>query len=168
MPKTNEKITIDLSILEEQKMENQAKTKKLSKRQSNVLDGMFCGDLELKDVLKSCRVSNVTYYDWLGDSLFMSAFDKRIESARAVLLATLAAYSQAALLSLVNLTRSEKTETARKACLDIVKLVQDEKDEETQKNNVSTIPQPSFQGKELTQSESSTILSALAEDKRKN
>ena len=157
---------IDLSILKEQKMENQEKTKKISSRQINVLDGLFTGELTLNEVLKKCRVSQITYYDWLSDSMFMSAFDKRIDSARAVLTSTLAAYSQTALLSLVNLTRSEKTETARKACLDIVKLVQDEKDEQTSqasKDDISAIPTLSHQGRTLTPSESSTILSALAE-----
>lgn len=163
MPKYNEKITIELSILKEQKMENQEKTKKISSRQINVLDGLFTGELTLNEVLKKCRVSQITYYDWLSDSLFMSAFDKRIDSARAVMLSTLAAYSQTALLSLVNLTRSEKTETARKACLDIVKLVQDEKDEQTSKAEIPTVPSLPFQGKELTPDESSTILSALAQ-----
>ncbi len=144
-------------------MGNQEKTKKISSRQINVLDGLFTGELTLNEVLKKCRVSQITYYDWLSDSMFMSAFDKRIDSARAVMLSTLAAYSQTALLSLVNLTRSEKTETARKACLDIVKLVQDEKDEQTSKDDISAIPTLSHQGRTLTPSESSTILSALAE-----
>jgi len=145
-------------------MENiEKKTKNLSSRQINVLDGMFTGDLELNEVLKKCRVSQITYYDWLSDSLFMAAFDKRIDSARAILTSTLAAYSQAALLSLVNLTRSEKTETARKACLDIVKLVQDEKDEQTTKDDTPAMPALSNQGRTLTQSESSAILRALAE-----
>ncbi len=142
---------------------NEKKTKKLSKRQMRVLDGMFTGDLELNEILKKCRVSQITYYEWLNDPFFMSAFDKRIDSARVVLTSTLAAYSQSALLSLVNLTRSEKTETARKACLDIVKLVQEEKDEQTSRDDISAIPTLSHQSRTLTQSESSTILRALAE-----
>jgi len=145
-------------------MENiEKKTKKLSKRQMRVLDGMFTGELTLNEILKSCRVSQITYYDWLSDSFFMSAFDNRIDSARVILTATLAAYSQAALLSLVNLTRSEKTETARKACLDIVKLVQDEKDEQISKEDISPVQTLSHQGRTLTPSESSAILRALAE-----
>ncbi len=144
-------------------MENQEKTKKISSRQINVLDGLFTGELTLNEVLKKCRVSQITYYDWLSDSLFMSAFDKRVDSARAVLTSTLAAYSQTALLSLVNLTRSEKTETARKACLDIVKLVQDEKDEQATKDDTPAMPTLSHQGRTLTPSESSSILQALAE-----
>ncbi len=148
-------------------MENiEKKTQKLSKRQTNVLDGLFTGELTLNEILKKCRVSQITYYNWLSDSLFMSAFDKRIDSARAVLTSTLSAYSQAALLALVNLTRSEKTETARKACLDIVKLVQDEKDEQTSqasKDDISAIPTLSHQGRTLTPGESSAILQVLAE-----
>ena len=136
---------------------------KITPRQMRVLDGMFAGDLELNEILKKCRVSQLTYYNWLSDSIFMSAFDKRIDSARVVMLSTLAAYSQAALLSLVNLTRSEKTETARKACLDIVKLVQDEKDEQATKDDAPAMPTLSHQGRTLTPDESSTILSALAE-----
>ena len=144
-------------------MENQEKTKKVSSRQMRVLDGLFTGELTLNEVLKKCRVSQITYYDWLSDSMFMSAFDKRIDSARAVLTSTLAAYSQTALLSLVNLTRSEKTETARKACLDIVKLVQVERDEQNSKEDISPIQNLSRQGRTLTQSECSTILNALAQ-----
>ena len=152
-------------------MENiEKKTQKLSKRQINVLNGLFTGDLTLNDILKSCRVSQITYYDWLSDPFFMAAFDKRIDSGRAVLLSTLSAYSQAALLSLVNLTRSQKTETARKACLDIVKLVQDEKDEQTlaaggraSRDDISPVPTLSHQGRTLTPGESSAILQVLAE-----
>ena len=147
-------------------MENiEKKTQKLSKRQINVLNAMFSGDLTLNDILKSCRVSQITYYEWLSDPFFMSAFDKRIDSAKAVLTSTLSAYSQAALLALVNLTRSEKTETARKACLDIVKLVQEEKDEQTTKDDTPAMPVLSHQGRTLTPSESSAILQALAEGK---
>ncbi len=145
-------------------MENiEKKTQKLSKRQINVLNGLFSGDLTLNDILKSCRVSQITYYDWLSDSFFMAAFDKRIDSARAVLTSTLAAYSQAALLSLVNLTRSEKTETARKACLDIVKLVQEEKDEQDAKFEIPNVPRQAIGKEVLSPEQSSSILSALAE-----
>lgn len=145
-------------------MENiEKKTKKLSKRQINVLNGLFSGELTLNEILKKCRVSQITYYEWLSDPFFMAAFDKRIDSAKAVLLSTLSAYSQAALLSLVNLTRSEKTETARKACLDIVKLVQDERDEQTSKDDISPVPTLSHNGRTLTPGESSAILQVLAE-----
>ena len=145
-------------------MENiEKKTQKLSKRQINVLNGLFSGDLTLNDILKSCRVSQITYYDWLSDPFFMAAFDKRIDSARAVLTSTLAAYSQAALLSLVNLTRSEKTETARKACLDIVKLVQDEKDEQDVMFEIPNVPRLAIGKEVLSPEQSSSILSALAE-----
>lgn len=151
-------------------MENiEKKTQKLSKRQINVLDCLFTGELTLNEILKKCRVSQITYYEWLSDPFFMSAFDTRIDSAKAILTSTLAAYSQSALLSLVNLTRSEKTETARKACLDIVKLVQEEKDEQTlaaggraSKEDMLPVPSLSHQGRPLTPSESSTILNALA------
>lgn len=145
-------------------MENiEKKTQKLSKRQINVLDCLFTGELTLNEILKKCRVSQITYYEWLSDPFFMSAFDTRIDSAKAILTSTLAAYSQSALLSLVNLTRSEKTETARKACLDIVKLVQEEKDEQDSNLDISPVPKLVFGGKPLTQKESSTILQALAE-----
>ena len=148
-------------------MENiEKKTQKLSKRQINVLNAMFSGDLTLNDILKSCRVSQITYYEWLSNSFFMAAFDKRIDSARAVLTSTLAAYSQAALLSLVNLTRSEKTETARKACLDIVKLVQEEKDEQDAKFEIQNVPRLSVGQEVLSPEQSSSILNALAEGSR--
>jgi len=148
-------------------MENiEKKTQKLSKRQINVLNAMFSGDLTLNDILKSCRVSQITYYEWLSDSFFMAAFDKRIDSAKAVLTSTLAAYSQAALLSLVNLTRSEKTETARKACLDIVKLVQNEKDEQDAKFEIPNVPRLSVGQEVLSPEQSSSILNALAEGSR--
>ena len=148
-------------------MENIEKTtKKLSSRQINILNAMFSGDLTLNDILKSCRVSQITYYDWLSDSLFMAAFDKRVDSARAVLTSTLSAYSQAALLALVNLTRSEKTETARKACLDIVKLVQEEKDEQDAKFEIPNVPRLSVGQEVLSPEQSSSILNALAEGSR--
>jgi hypothetical protein len=75
----------------------------------------------------------------------------------------MAKYSQLAAAKLVQLTGSDKAETARKACLDIISVpkIRADKDEQTDK-----APKESGQqAEQLSDATASRLLTALAEEK---
>jgi len=83
---------------------------------------MFSGELDEQAVLDKHKVSRNLYNRWLDDGLFVSEFDHRIISAHRQSAALIARYAPLAAAKLVQLTESEKEETARKACVDIISL----------------------------------------------
>ena len=99
-----------------------AQRKKLSKKQLAVMEDLFSGGLDEQAVLDKHKVSRNVYDRWLTDGLFVSEFDRRIMSAHRQSAALIARYAPLAAAKLVQLTESEKEETARKACLDIISL----------------------------------------------
>lgn len=99
-----------------------AKTKHLSKRQLAVIADMFAGELAEQDILDKHKVSRQLYNKWLVDDAFAEQFDKRIAASYRQSTAMLARYAPIAAAKLVELTDSEKPETARKACLDIISM----------------------------------------------
>ena len=99
-----------------------AQRKKLSKKQLAVMEDLFNGGLDEQAVLDKHKVSRNVYDRWLTDGLFVSEFDRRIMSAHRQSAALIARYAPLAAAKLVQLTESEKEETARKACLDIISL----------------------------------------------
>ena len=98
------------------------KRKKLSKKQLAVIDDLFSGELDEQAVLEKHKVSRNVYNGWLADGLFTTEFDRRIISAHRQSAALIAKYAPLAAAKLVQLTESEKVETARRACLDIISL----------------------------------------------
>ncbi len=99
-----------------------AKRKKLSKKQLAVIDDLFSGELDEQAVLEKHKVSRNVYNRWLADELFASEFDHKIMSAHRQSVALIAKYAPLAAAKLVQLTESDKEETARKACMDIISL----------------------------------------------
>jgi len=96
--------------------------KKLTKRQMAILDDLFSGELNEQQVQDKHNVKRCTFNRWLGDEAFAGEFDKRIEWSKRLSEALIARYASVAAAKLVQLTESEKEETARKACLDIISL----------------------------------------------
>jgi hypothetical protein len=86
------------------------------------MEDLFSGELDEQAVLDRHKVSRNVYSRWLADGLFASEFDRRIMSAHRQSAALIARYAPMAAAKLVQLTESEKEETARKACLDIISL----------------------------------------------
>ena len=99
-----------------------AKSKKLNKKQLAVMDVLFTGELDEQAVLNKHKISRNVYNRWLADGLFASEFDRRIMSAHRQSAALIARYAPLAAAKLVQLTESDKEETARKACMDIISL----------------------------------------------
>ena len=96
--------------------------KKLNKKQLAVIDDFFGGELDEQAVLEKHKVNRNIYNRWLADELFVSEFDRRVMSAHRQSAVLIAKYAPLAAAKLVQLTESEKEETARKACMDIISL----------------------------------------------
>jgi hypothetical protein len=96
------------------------KAKRLSVRQLGVIDELFASDASEQNVLAKYKVSRKLYSRWLADETFAAELDRRITEVyrRSALL--IARHVPKAADRLLELTKCEKEETARKACLDII------------------------------------------------
>jgi len=127
-----------------------------------VINDLFGGALDEQAVLEKHKVSRHIYNKWLSDGQFSAEFSRRIACARLQSEALIAKYSLLAAAKLVELTESEKAETARKACLDIISLP---------KRAAKVAEQGSGQqsddehGQQLPQQTASRLLAALADEK---
>lgn len=103
-----------------------AKKKQLTKRQLAVIEDLF-SDFSMVDeqaVLDKHKVSRNLYNKWLAETSFTEQFDRRIAAAHRQSAVLIARYAPLAAAKLVQLTDSDKEETARKACLDIISMPQ--------------------------------------------
>ena len=135
--------------------------KKLRKKQLAVIDDLFAGELDEQAILTKYRIKKSTYNQWLADENFEAELIRRIKTARLLSKVLIARHSLAAAAKLVQLTESEKEETARRACLDIIELPRrgDTKDQSEQINEDNEkLP-------ELSDETASRLLAALAEEK---
>ena len=132
----------------------------MSKRQVAVIEALFSCEMDEQAILDKYRVSRNVYKQWLGDEHFQLELIRRMKIARILGEMLIAKYSFTAAAKLVELTDSEKEETARKACLDIISLPNPytTKVEEYEKQLQEESPQ-------LTDEQASKILAVLAEDK---
>lgn len=99
-----------------------AKAKQLSKKQLAVIEDLFNGELDEQSVLGKYKVSRKLYNKWLANEAFVEQFDQRIAGAYRQSALLIARYAPLAAAKLVQLTKSESQETARKACLDIISM----------------------------------------------
>jgi len=142
-----------------------AKRKYLRKRQLEVLDDLFGGELDEQAVLRKHGISRAVYNKWLGDELFAGEFSRRLRAARLQGELIIARYSAVAAAKLVQLTESAKEETARRACLDIISLPR-QADKKT-----SVLDKPAAanrdkaeQAPQLSEAAAGRLLAALAEE----
>ena len=96
--------------------------KQLSKRQRAVLDDLFGGESDEQSVLEKHKISRHIYNKWQAEEQFSSEFERRVTALNRQSELIIARYAPLAAAKLVQLTESEKEETARKACLDIITL----------------------------------------------
>jgi len=108
------------SISEKGAKEQMPKAKQLTKKQLAVIEDLFSGELDEQEILDKHNVSRNLYNEWQSDDNFVEQFDRRIASAYLQSAALIARYAPLAAAKLIQLTESEKAETARKACLDII------------------------------------------------
>ncbi len=140
------------------------KRKKLSKKQLAVIDDLFSGELDEQAVLDRHKVKRNVYNRWQTDGLFVSEFDLRIMSAHRQSAALIAKYATLAAAKLVQLTESEKEETARKACLDIISL-QALLDKRIAQPSESQSEQ-TYPLQKITEQTASRLLAALAQEEQ--
>jgi len=142
-----------------------AKRKKLSKKQLAVIEDLFSGQFDEQAVLDKHNVTRAVYNRWLADEQFDDEFSRRIASAHRQSELIIARYAPLAAAKLVQLTDSEKEETARRACLDIISLPKFAAKESEQ----SSEPQSASdkQAELLPPTTCSILLAALAEADRK-
>ena len=133
--------------------------KGLSKRQVAVIEALFSYEMDEQAILDKYRVSRNVYMQWLGDEHFQLELIRRMKIVRILGELLIAKYSFTATAKLVQLTGSEKEETARRACLDIISLPNPymAKVEEYEKELRERLP-------ELSDEKASRILAALAEE----
>jgi hypothetical protein len=97
-----------------------SKSKKLSKRQLAVIEDLFVGKLEEQEVLEKHNVRPREYQRWLADEGFTGQLEQWIARACRESRMILARNASEAAKKLVELTKCDKGEVARKACLDII------------------------------------------------
>ena len=97
-------------------------SKQLTKKQIVVINDLFDSGLSENEVLKKHNVYTRIYRRWLKNELFTDEIEFRKDSARRESELIIARFGPVAAAKLVELTGSEKEETARKACLDIMAL----------------------------------------------
>jgi ribosomal protein L16 Arg81 hydroxylase len=136
------------------------KRRYLSQRQLTVLDDLFNSDLDEQGVLDKHKVRRSTYERWLAEELFAEWFNRYVNSVRRRSELLMAKYSCLAAAKLVELTTSEKAETARKACLDII-ICQPKIAAEAEKVEKDSNKQVEL----LSGTTASRLLAAMAEEK---
>lgn len=130
-----------------------------------MIDDLFGGELDEQAILKKHRIKKSTYNQWLADENFQAQLVRRIDTARLMSEVLIAKYSVVAAAKLVQLTASEKEETARKACLDII-LMPGVKPQKPREDNESPSEQPFDCAQDrLSDETASRLLAALAEEK---
>jgi hypothetical protein len=143
------------------------KQKKLSRKQSAVLDDMLAGELDERDILEKHRVSQTAFNRWLGEDAFTAELNRRLQWLNLQSELIITRYKTLAAARLVHLTESEKPETARKACLDIINLPNRSDNPLKQPSNEPTASQPP-EYNELSPETCSRLLAALAEQQQNN
>ena len=139
-----------------------AERRYLRKKQLAVLGDMFDGELEEAAVLAKHKVSEAVYSRWLSDEMFCKEFARRISGSRLRIQALLAKYSFMAAVKLVQLTASEKGETARKACLDIISFQNNKGKVKMTGPDIEDVK--GAEGESISAATASRILEVLAND----
>ncbi|MBN1806839.1 MAG: hypothetical protein JW837_16445 [Sedimentisphaerales bacterium] len=96
--------------------------KKLTNRQLAVIEDLFAGRLEEQEILDKYKLGRRLYNKWRNDDAFNSRLEKRIAEAYHQSAVLIARYAPVAAAKLIQLTDSDRPETARKACLDIISM----------------------------------------------
>jgi hypothetical protein len=141
-------------------MPNARKYHRLGKRQLAVINDMFENALAEPEALAKNHVSKWLYKKWLANPFFVAQFDARFYEAVRRSKSLIAQYLPVAVQRLLQLTVSEKDETARKACLDLISLQLADSDQQNSQNaqdqKEKNIPQ-------LSPEKASKMLAILAE-----
>ena len=142
-----------------------SKEKVLSAKQLAVIEDLFEGKKE-QEILKKHNLSRKLYNKWLADEAFNRKLDRRAEWEYRKSAFRLARSTREAVTNLIGLTKSQQSETARKACIDIITISANRSagGSETQADNPATGPE----SPPLTQETAGKLLAVLAEQQQKS
>ena len=143
----------------------QLKKKQLRKKQFAVIEDLFSNEFDEQAVLKRHDVTRNVYNKWLEDDNFSGEFNRRISSAHRQSRIIIAKYASLAAAKLVELTESDKEETARKACIDIINLPK--YTDENVRLSVESEEDEDGLAMHLSEQTVSRLLAILAEDNEK-
>jgi len=142
--------------------------KQLMKRQIEVLDDLFGGELDEQAVLDRHKVTSYIYDKWHMDESFAAEFERRMDALNRRGGLIIGRYAALAAAKLVQLTESKGQETARKACLDIMSLDNRAAGERKKRRQTEASKQEMEQSAErlkpLPPETASKLLAALAGD----
>ncbi len=138
--------------------------KQLTKRQFAVIEDLFCGEYDEPSVLEKHKLGRVIYNRWLEEELFAKEISRRVATAHYQSKLLIARYSSMAAARLIQLTESDKEETARKACLDIISLPQPQADDNAALKGLAAEEDIG----ELSDETASKLLMVLAEEEKDN
>ena len=99
-----------------------AKAKRLSRKQLALAEDLYSGKLNEQQLLDKYQLGRQLYRKWLADRQFNEELDQRIVGAHRQSTFVLARNACEVAETLVKLTKCNKEETARKACLDIITM----------------------------------------------
>ena len=99
-----------------------SRKRNLTDKQHEVIHALFTHDGDEAAVLERCGVPATRYQKWLREDAFRNELHARLKSVQRHSHLVLALYAPDAAAKLVDLTRGDKEETVRKACLDILDL----------------------------------------------
>lgn len=137
--------------------------KTFSAKQLDVIEDLFEGEQE-QAILEKHNLSRKLYNKWLADESFNSQLDWRLawEYRRSEFI--LARKAEEAVSNLMDLTKSEQSETARKACLDMITMRVNRSvgTNATPGDN----PTPNPESPPLSPETAGKILAVLAEEKK--
>ena len=111
-------------------------THSLAKKQFQVLEDLFTGQMNEQEVLKKHKVSRYIYTKWLNDKNFIEYFYQRMKGFSMQSSLIVSRYAPVAAARLVELTESDKDETARKACLDVISIPDKIIEKQNEKENI--------------------------------
>jgi hypothetical protein len=132
----------------------------LTKKQLGVIEDLFAGELDEEQVLKKRRIRLSTYCRWHTMANFAGEYNRRLKQTNRKSELLIARFASIAASKLVELTQSEKEETARKACLDVINYFR-------QKARPDSEEQPETEKlPDLPPELASRLLAALANDEK--
>jgi hypothetical protein len=140
-----------------------AKAKPLSARQFAVIDDLFKDEPKDTQILEKHNISRRLYDKWLADESFSDYLDRRKAWEHRHNEIILIKSERQAISNLMDLTKSQQAETARKACFDIITMgssLSASSDTKPGKN-----PKPTPESPNLPPETAGKLLAVLAEKK---
>ena len=94
--------------------------KYLTRKQKDIIDDLFTGELSEKEVLEKHGIKPRTYCRWHEQEYFAVEYNRRLKRSQRQSELVFANWRLSVASKLVDLAGAQKEETARKACMDVI------------------------------------------------